>query len=344
MKRLLIGLAAFALAASLWASGSKEEAAELGPGLYAEITTGRGTMVFALDYRNVPLTVANFCGLAQGTLPNDAKGPGEPFYDGLTFYRGAPGYAVFTGDPAENGSGGPGYTLPREKGSRFDTGTPGTLVMDGFASESSGSRFFITIEGDDFLNRRYTAFGSLVSGSKVLSKIRRGDIVESVAIRRVGPEAEALPNPEDVFAALYDAARQAEVDGLADIDPALAAVVKGMGDARQKTASGIYYQVLAEGTGEKPKMNSRVSVHYTGTLLNGQVFDSSRSRGQTFDFTLGVDGVIPGWVQMVMDMKVGELRKAVIPPDLAYGKQGYGPIAPNSWLVFEMELVGIVQE
>ena len=344
MKRTIAVILLATLTATLWASGSKEKEVVLEPGLYAEIATERGTMVFELDYEGAPLTVTNFCGLAEGTLPNDFRGTGEPFYDGLAFYREAPGYAVFAGDPMGNGTGGPGYTLPRETGSHADTGKLGTLVMDGFVTESSGSRFFITIEGDDFLNDRYTPFGTLVSGAKVLGKLRRGDALKSVTVTRIGAEASQLTFDEPAFDALYDAARAAEIEALADISPDLAAVVESMGEDRRKTVTGIYYRTLEEGEGATPRMNSRVSMHYTGTLLDGTVFDSSIPRGQTFDFILGVDGVIPGWIEMVMGMKAGEVRQVVIPPELAYGSQGYGPIAPDSWLIFQMELVAILQE
>ena len=84
-------------------------------------------------------------------------------------------------------------------------------------------------------------------------------------------------------------------------------------------------------------------MHYTGMLVNGTVFDSSRPRGQTFDFVLGLEGIIPGWVEMAMDMKPGEVRRAIIPPNMAYGEQGYGPIEPDSWLIFEMELVSFIK-
>jgi peptidylprolyl isomerase len=99
---------------------------------------------------------------------------------------------------------------------------------------------------------------------------------------------------------------------------------------------------MPPGDGNSPNAGDRVSMHYTGTLLDGTVFDSSRPRGVTFDFVLGTDPVIPGWIEMVMNMKPGEVRKVVIPPYLAYGDQGYGPIEPNSWLIFEMELVSFI--
>ncbi len=323
----------------LWASGSNQE---LGPGLYAEFKTNRGNMIFRLDHNRTPLTVTNFCGLAEGTLPNDVVAPGEPYFDGLSFYRDAPGYAIFSGDPAGNGDGGPGYTFPRETGSLISTGSAGALIMDGFSTEAAGSRFFITREGDAFLDTKYTAFGRMISGSRTLKKLRRDDVIESITIIRVGGEARRLRFDPAAFAEHYEAARAAEIEVLSISNIVLAETVLGLGPERQKTPTGIYYLVLNPGEGGSPSPGSRVSMHYTGTLLDGTEFDSSRTRGQTFDFVLGQDGVIPGWIEMVMGMQPGEIRKVVIPPYLGYGDQGYGPIEPDSWLIFEMELVSFL--
>lgn len=339
MKQLFI-IFLLILPCSLWASGSDEE---LGPGLYADFSTNRGNMIFRLDPNRTPLTVTNFCGLAEGTLPNDIVNPGEPYFDGLDFYRDAPGYVVFSGDPSHDGTGGPGYTIPRETGALISAGAPGIIVMDGFATESAGSRFFITREGDPYLDSKYTSFGRLISGSKTLKRIRKGDVIESIRIIRVGGEARRLRFDPETFEVQYEAARAAEIENLRISDTVLADAVLALGDDRQKTPTGIHYKILAEGEGGKPSAGSRVSMHYTGTLLDGTVFDSSRTRGQTFDFTLGQDGVIPGWIEMIMDMQSGEVRQAIIPPFLAYGNQGYGPIEPNSWLIFEMELVSFLE-
>lgn len=106
------------------------------------------------------------------------------------------------------------------------------------------------------------------------------------------------------------------------------------------TDSGLQYMVLEEGEGPKPNAEDRVTVHYKGTLLDGSEFDSSYSRGQPATFP--VNGVIQGWQEAIPLMSVGAKYKLWIPPELAYGATGQGPvIGPNQTLVFEVELIGI---
>lgn len=113
-------------------------------------------------------------------------------------------------------------------------------------------------------------------------------------------------------------------------------------DEMTRTPSGLYYQDLAEGTGEPAEPGDHVVVHYTGWLTNGQQFDSSRDREEPFDFTLGAQQVIPGWDEGVAGMREGGRRKLVIPPELGYGDQGAGfVIPPRSTLVFDVELLEV---
>ena len=104
-------------------------------------------------------------------------------------------------------------------------------------------------------------------------------------------------------------------------------------------------EVLKEGAGEGAKNGDRVTVHYVGTLEDGTKFDSSVDRGQPFVFTLGIGQVIKGWDLGVLNMKVGEKRKLVIPSELGYGDIGTpgGPIPPKATLIFEVELLNIFQ-
>jgi FKBP-type peptidyl-prolyl cis-trans isomerase FkpA len=112
--------------------------------------------------------------------------------------------------------------------------------------------------------------------------------------------------------------------------------------AMTKTPSGLRYQDLAEGQGATAAAGKSVSVHYTGWLPNGEKFDSSRDRGEPFEFKLGAGQVIAGWDEGVAGMKVGGKRKLVIPPDLGYGTSGAPPdIPPGATLVFEVELLNL---
>ena len=106
------------------------------------------------------------------------------------------------------------------------------------------------------------------------------------------------------------------------------------------TNTGLQYEVLIKGTGDSPKENDKVTVHYHGTLIDGTVFDSSVDRGKPATFP--VNGVIPGWVEALQLMNQGSKYKLFIPSELAYGERGAGgSIGPNATLIFEVELISI---
>jgi len=109
------------------------------------------------------------------------------------------------------------------------------------------------------------------------------------------------------------------------------------------TSSGLQYIDIVVGSGASPAPGKKVAVHYTGTLENGQKFDSSLDRGIPFVFVIGRGNVIAGWDEGVMGMKVGGKRKLIIPPELAYGARGAGRvIPPNATLLFDVELIDVL--
>lgn len=108
------------------------------------------------------------------------------------------------------------------------------------------------------------------------------------------------------------------------------------------TASGLRYVDEVEGSGESPKAGQNVTVHYTGTLVDGTKFESSRDRGEPYSFRIGTAAVIKGWDEGIMTMKAGGKRRLVIPPKLGYGTTGNPPkIPPNATLIFEIELLSV---
>jgi len=115
-----------------------------------------------------------------------------------------------------------------------------------------------------------------------------------------------------------------------------------MANEKVTTPSGLAYIDEKVGDGASPTKGKRVKVHYTGTLTDGKKFDSSRDRGQPFEFVIGVGQVIAGWDEGVMSMKVGGRRKLIIPANLGYGARGAGGIIPpNAELHFDVELLGV---
>jgi peptidylprolyl isomerase len=107
-------------------------------------------------------------------------------------------------------------------------------------------------------------------------------------------------------------------------------------------ASGLKYVDLVEGQGATPQPGQRIVVHYRASLENGQEFENSYQRDTPVEFPIGVGGLIKGWEEGVMTMKVGGKRRLIIPPQLAYGAEGSPPkIPPGATLIFEVELLGV---
>ena len=126
----------------------------------------------------------------------------------------------------------------------------------------------------------------------------------------------------------------------ANLDAGRAFMAKNKSEAGvTELSNGLQYKELRKGTGAHPTATDSVVVHYTGTLLDGTKFDSSRDRGEPA--TLPLDGVIRGWQEAIPLMAVGARWQVVIPPQLAYGPKGAGPIGPNQTLIFEIELLEI---
>ncbi len=335
--RIIKSRVAATVAVLLLASAvSCKAAPSLPPGLYAKLDTAKGAITISLAYNRVPLAVANFVGLAEGTLSANA---GRHFYDGLTFHRVETGFVVQGGDPAGDGSGDPGYNFPDEFDPSLRHDGPGVVALANYGADTNGSQFYITLAAAPVLDDSYTIFGRVVEGMEVVEKLAIGDSMTKVTIIRSGDEAKAFETDQEAWNRYYGqaaegakararATRQAVTDGIAAVWPGL--VLR---------PNGIMSMTLKEGSGPRMMRGSLVKIAYKGMLPDGRVFDQSILHGGPYEFEMGTGRVILGWDMIVSEMKKGEKRIVAIPPEFAYGTQGVaGLIPPNSYIVFELEL------
>ena len=310
------------------------------PGLYAEMQTSKGLIVLNLEFEKTPCTVCNFVGLAEGTIIH-SRGRGKRYYDGLNFHRVINNFMIQGGCPEGTGRGNPGYKFKDEFHPALRHSGPGILSMANSGPKTNGSQFFITHKATTWLDNRHTVFGKVIKGQDVVNKIRKGDKIVSVKIVRVGPKAKAFKADQNTFNKLRGAKTLTRSSfSSPSVDKNMAMLKKRYAN-HKVTATGLVYVVQKEGVGPKPTPGARVSAHYTGTLVNGKMFDSSRKRGRPFAFGVGRGRVIKGWDEAFLDMRKGERRTLIIPPHLGYGSRnvGGGLIPPNSILIFDVELL-----
>jgi cyclophilin family peptidyl-prolyl cis-trans isomerase len=334
---------------------------KLPDGMYAEIETNKGKILLQLEFEKTPITVANFVSLAEGKNPMvNEKFSGKPYYDGLKFHRVIPNFMIQGCDPDGNGSGGPGYKFKDEFDPSLKHTGPGILSMANAGPGTNGSQFFITHKETPWLDGKHTVFGHVVTGQDVVNKIAQDDVIKKVTIIRKGSKAKKFDAAkifkDDVAKQVTEQkALEAKLAKVKAEKLAYFAQAKASGT---KSESGLIYNIVSKGSGKKPADGSTVYVHYAGYFEDGNVFDTSyegvakdfgkfdanraAANGyQPFPFQAGrKEGLIPGFLEGLEKMNLGDKALLFIPSNLGYGPQGAGGvIPPNTNLIFELELL-----
>jgi peptidyl-prolyl cis-trans isomerase A (cyclophilin A) len=306
-------------------------------GIYDRFTTSKGLILVHLTHDKTPGTVGNFVALAEGNLENSAKPQGTPYYDGLKFHRVIADFMIQGGCPLGTGTGDPGYKFDDEFVSELKHDVPGVLSMANAGPGTNGSQFFITHTATPWLDGKHTVFGKVVEGQDVVDAIAQDDVIETLAIERVGDAAQNW-NAVEAFRVFENARAKREEEAKKAAQEALDKLAAGF----DQTDSGLRYKIIQKGSGAQAEKGKSVSVHYEGSLDNGQVFDSSYRRKDPITFTLGIGQVIQGWDEGIALLKEGDKARFVIPSYLGYGERGAGGvIPPNATLVFDVELVKV---
>ncbi len=312
-----------------------------GEGLYAAFNTNKGAIIVALDFDKVPMTVGNFVALVEGDMSNEAKEAGVPYYDGLLFHRVIKDFMIQGGDPAGNGSGGPGYSFPDEFHDSLRHLGGGILSMANSGPATNGSQFFITHKSTPWLDNKHSVFGHVVGDLKIMNTIEKGDTILDIQIVRVGKAAKKFDALESFNFGKENLVKIQAEKMKTENEAFLTVIKEKYGEITATTKSGLMYQVVQEGTGKQAGKGSIVEVHYQGYLVDGTKFDSSRDRDSPISFPLGQGRVIKGWDEGIALMKVGGKYNLFIPYKMAYGASGRPPIPPKANLIFEVELISV---
>ncbi len=305
MKFTKLFIQLFAAGLLISSTGCQEKYPDLGEGMFAEFVTSKDTIIIQLFYDKVPLTVANFVGLADGThpmLPDSLKG--KPYYDGTVFHRVIDNFMIQGGDPTATGSGSPGFKFGDEFDDSLKHDKPGILSMANSGPATNGSQFFITEKPTPHLDNRHSVFGEVVKGFAIVDTISNVKVtpgsnkpVEDVKILKLNIirqgmsakgfdavdtwntelpllEEKRLQKLEDAKQKAEEAKKIAEEKMQIAADEMVAGLDTYKSKATQQT-SGLLVYNITKGNGPKPRTGATVKLNYEGYFTDGKLFGSN---------------------------------------------------------------------
>jgi len=357
-------------------NSQKKAYKDLGDGLFADIETTQGNIIVKLNYKETPVTVANFVTLAEGKNTFvKAEYKGKPFYNGTIFHRVIKDFMIQGGDPTGTGMGEPGYRFEDEIVPTLKHDKKGILSMANAGPATNGSQFFITQVPTPHLDGRHTVFGETVKGLEVIDAIANTKTVmndkpeKDIKINKItiianGKDAKSF-NAVKVFEDYFKEINKREREKEAKTKAAAAKFleeVKVQEPQAKALPSGVKIFKLVDGKGKQPNHTHQVMVNYAGYLKNGTLFDSNvkeieeaygkydslrEQQGgyQAFPMPYNTSAqLIPGFRDALLTMKVGDKIRVFIPAALGYGERGAGDvIPPNSDLIFDIEITDIAK-
>jgi cyclophilin family peptidyl-prolyl cis-trans isomerase len=316
----------------------------------------------------VPMTVANFVGLAEGTIANAAFDLGRPYFDGTKWHRVEAGHVIQTGIPPSDRSGGPGYQFPNEIHARLSHNHLGALNMANGGPNTNASQFCIMLGDRSYLDGDYTVFGDTVAGLDVVKRVERGDVIESIRIVREGAKAQAFHPTTESFQAMVKSAQQrvadhvekkkaAERDWIAQnyskaAGPDGGILTEELSPPREGGAAGAVLRVKYSG---KEVRYQGLVIDWDGAPLTTIAFASGDNgvpgfydAPRAFPYEVGKTKINQGLDGVIAGMRPGERKLAIVPAALGYGRAGTYPpevpgrrrfvVSPNALLVYEVEV------
>jgi cyclophilin family peptidyl-prolyl cis-trans isomerase len=335
------------------------EGAFVPDGIYADLNTNKGRISLKLDFENVPMTVANFVGLAEGKIKNDAIAEGRPYFNGSKWHRVVPGHVIQAGMPnTGNETEGPGYAFPNEIYKGLSHNKAGMLGMANAGANTNGSQFYITLGDRSYLDGNYSLFGTVTDGMEVVNKIVQGDTIKTVTISRIGQKAIDFKVTNESFLKMVEEAKAKIIANDEEKTKKENDLIKKKFPKAKESGSGLKYIINKQGSGEKLAEGTIVKVLYKGSfLMSSEKFVSTNENGrpnsfdkpEVFEFTIGKTKINPALDESIADMKPGEVRTVIAVSKLAYGnnvvygktiegKKRFG-IPANTSLVYEIEVM-----
>jgi len=360
------------LASAFLLTSCKDEHSDLKDGLYAELETSKGTILLELEYKKTPITVANFVTLAEGKNPFASEEcKGKNLFDDISFHRVIDKFMIQTGDPLGNGAGDAGYTFKDEiTDLRHDK--PGILSMANSGPGTNSCQFFITHVETPWLDGEHTVFGKIANPEslEVVNAIKQSDMLNKVTIIRKGEDVKKF-DAVKVFSDYFkkeneNIKKQQAIDeeNKKIYAQKFKAVIEqklnyfnNLRESATKTSSGLEYKITQKSKGSKPKDGAMVFIKYAGFLEDGTLFDTSepeiaktcgffdeqramQNGYSALPYEMGSNKLIPGFIEGINKMNIGDKAVFFIPSKLAYGEQGAGKvIPPNANIIFEVELL-----